>query len=521
MESTTTDTETIAGRYSKLIHKRQEYIDRARECAALTIPSLFPKDSVGAARGRLSKVYNSLAAEGVKMLGSKLLIGAFPPNVPFFKHQMDAFKTQIVMQQNGKEGAAAQALMRYDKAVQMEFEAKSYRNTLSMAFRHLLIAGNGLIYIDPKTGKSRFLPLTRYVVQRDPMGAAVEVIVEEEISIQLLPDDVYAAVRKNLTEDERKLNDMTVKLYTQVRRDRKGWMQKQEVKGVPVKEGSGRYKPDECPWLPLRLIPVDGEAYGRSFVEEHYGDVRSLELLSKAIVQHAAACAKIVFLVAPNSTTKPKALAKAESGDFVSGRRADVETLSVEKYNDFQVAERVAMRIEERLSRAFMLTSAVRKAERVTAEEVRAVLQELETAIAGIHAILSEDLQLPLVRLIIARMNKNNGLPELPKEVVKPTVVTGIEALGRGNDLTNLGTALNVLAPFPTVMERVKPGELADRVFASAGVDTDGLIATDDEIAEQQQQAQMQQMMQDAAPGVAQEATKGVVAAATQPEAQQ
>ena len=45
---------------------------------------------------------------------------------------------------------------------------------------------------------------------------------------------------------------------------------------------------------------------------------------------------------------------------------------------------------------------------------------------------------MPVVTRLMARMSKERRLPKLPKDIVKPTIVTGVEALGRGNDLQKL-----------------------------------------------------------------------------------
>ncbi len=63
------------------------------------------------------------------------------------------------------------------------------------------------------------------------------------------------------------------------------------------------YPLDALPWLPLRLRQVDGEDYSRSHVEEFLGDLRSLENLTKAIVEGVAALAKLIILVKSNGVT--------------------------------------------------------------------------------------------------------------------------------------------------------------------------------------------------------------------------
>jgi len=58
---------------------------------------------------------------------------------------------------------------------------------------------------------------------------------------------------------------------------------------------------------------------------------------------------------------------------------------------------------------------------------------ELEDALGGIYSILTQELQLPLIRLLMSS-NKIN----LPKDLVEPIIVTGVEALGRGHDFNKL-----------------------------------------------------------------------------------
>lgn len=63
--------------------------------------------------------------------------------------------------------------------------------------------------------------------------------------------------------------------------------------------------------------------------------------------------------------------------------------------------------IESRLSYAFMLNSAVqRSGERVTAEEIRYVANELEDTLGGIYSILSQELQLPLANTLLNILSK-------------------------------------------------------------------------------------------------------------------
>ena len=153
--------------------------------------------------------------------------------------------------------------------------------------------------------------------------------------------------------------------------------------------------------------------------------------------------------------------------------------------------------IQERLSHAFLLNSSViRSAERVTAEEIRMVAQELEATLGGLYSLLSQEFQMPVVNRLIAKMTKQKRLPKLPKDLVKPTIVTGVEALGRGNDLAKLDMFVagvgQIMGP-EIVSQYMDTAEYLRRRGAAVGIDTNGLVKNEQQIQQEAQQAQMMQ----------------------------
>jgi hypothetical protein len=170
--------------------------------------------------------------------------------------------------------------------------------------------------------------------------------------------------------------------------------------------------------------------------------------------------------------------------------------------------------IKERLSYSFLLTEAtIRNAERVTAEEVRLVIQSIERQLGGIYSVLSQEFQLPLVRRVMARMSRDRRLPMIPEKYVKPTIVTGIEALGRGNDLNKLDVflagAAQVLGP-QMIQQFVNIPEYLARRAASLGIDTKGLVVTEEELAARMQQQRQMQMQDQYGPVLMGAVAKGV-----------
>ena len=57
--------------------------------------------------------------------------------------------------------------------------------------------------------------------------------------------------------------------------------------------------------------------YGRGHVESYLGDLKSLEGLSRSILEGSSASAKMLLMVNPSGTTRASALAKAPNGAII------------------------------------------------------------------------------------------------------------------------------------------------------------------------------------------------------------
>jgi hypothetical protein len=506
-----TNDQSIAHVYEKMAADRDVFLTRARAAAELTIPTLMPKEGHNSST-QYDTPYQAVGARGVNNLASKLLMTLLPPNSPFFRLTIDDY--DLVELGGNARGQAEEALARIERSAAQVVEAKAIRVPTFEALKQLIVSGNSLIHM-PKDGGMQVFKLDRYVIKRDSMGNLLKVVVKETIGYEALPKEVQEALILNEGYQEQ-TNKKECDIYTCVIRNGKKFLVHQEVHGIPIPKTQGSYPEDRLPWLALRFVAVGGEDYGRSFVEEYIGDLKSLEALTRAIVEGSAASAKLLFMVRPNGTTKIRSIADSPNGAIVSGDANDVTTLQANKFNDFRVAQETMGKISERLSFAFLLNSSVqRQAERVTAEEVRYMAQELETALGGIYSVLSQEFQLPLVNLLLAKMQKEGKMPKFPKDTLKPQIVTGLEALGRGQDLNKLQSFLNMLQPLgqEVIAREMNVDDYIDRLGASLGIDTQGLIKSPEQKQQEQmmqQQAMQQKMMMDAAQSAAPQAVKGM-----------
>lgn len=501
--------------YDKCEQLRMPFLRRARESASLTIPYLVPPES-NTSTTSYPTPFQGVGARGVNNLASKLLLALLPPNSPFFRLIIDKFEYEKASQ--GQADPAMKqdlekALGEIERAVQSEVETSAVRVGVFEALKQLIVAGNVLLYV-PDKGGLRVFNLDRFICKRDPMGNMQSLIVKESIDPDVLP----VAVRERLEEAGNPTvqsmghgKDKVVDVYTGIYRDGKKWVVRQEVADIDIPEAYGDYPIDKNPWIPLRYTRIENEDYGRGFIEEYLGDLQSLEGLTQAIVEGSAAAAKVLFLVNPNGTTRPRILANSSNGAIVQGNAQDVTVLQLEKFADFRVAQETIESIKERLGFAFLMnTSIQRQGERVTAEEIRFMAQELEDVLGGVYSILSQEFQMPLVNRLMNRMANSGRLPKLPKDIIKTTIVTGLEALGRGHDLNKLDSFIQGASQllgdsFPTY---VNMSDYLKRRATSLGIDVEGLIKTEEEIEQEKQQAAQQQMAQQVAPNMATAAGK-------------
>ena len=481
-------------RYSQLMSGRTQFLDMAVECSELTLPYLVTQDDNYKGKRTLLQPYQSVGAKAVVTLAAKLMLAILPPQTAFFKLQV----------RDDKLGETLDPMMRseldlsfskIERLIMDYIAASSDRVVVHQALKHLIVSGNALIFMG-KDGLKHY-PLNRYVVERDGNGNVIEIVTKERISRKVLGIAPPTPNESVNSDSEYGAGEDDAEVYTCVKMDESSgsWRWHQEVDDM-ILEGSQSTAPKNAsPWLVLRFNTVDGEDYGRGRVEEFIGDLRSLNGLSQALVEGASVASKVIFLVSPSSTTKPQTLSKAGNGAIIQGRPEDVGVVQVGKTADFSTAAQMSQSIEKRILEAFLVMN-VRNAERVTAEEVRLTQLELEQSLGGLFSLLTVEFLVPYLNRTLLILQRSNQIPRLPKDVVRPKIVAGINSLGRGQDNESLtrfmATVAQTLGP-EALVKFVNPSEAIQRLAAAQGIDVLNLIRTPEELqAEQQKLMQMQ-----------------------------
>ena len=431
-------------KYNQLSSARRQFLDKAVQCSELTLPYLIDDDISSRPNHKsLAVPWQSVGAKCVVTLAAKLMLAVLPPQTSFFKLQVrdDKLGEELDPQIRSELDLS---FAKMERMIMEYIAASNDRVAIHQALKHLIVGGNALIYMH-KDGLKTF-PLTRYVVERDGDGNVLCIVTKELISRKVLDIELPEPEPNSVVDESNSVAD-DVTIYTMVRLDKASgrWIWHQEAFDKIIPDTRSTAPKKASPWLPLRFNTVDGEDYGRGRVEEFLGDLKSLDGLSQALIEGAAAASKVIFLVSPSSTTKPATIAKAGNGAIVQGRPEDVAVIQVGKTADFATAAQMAQNIERRMLEAFLVMN-VRQAERVTAEEVRLTQLELEQQLGGIFSLLTVEFLIPYLSRTLLVLQRSNEIPKLPKDIVRPTIVAGVNALGRGQDRESLTQFIATIA---------------------------------------------------------------------------
>jgi len=498
--------------YKILEDDRDPFLDRGRVSSYYTINYLILPEGSDS-NTDLTDLYQSVGSYGVNNLANKLLLTLLPPSKLFFNVEL---KSEVKLSLPENERIELEKLLKnLENNILTEINSSSIRNTIFNAITNLIVSGNSLLYID-ENNKMRNFSIEEYVIERDSFGNILKIITKELISFEALDEDIKDLIIENEVETSTDSDKKDIKeydLFTTAYLKNGEFVSYQQIGKMIIEDTRITYKKDELPFIALRWSAVRNENYGRSHCDLVIGDLKTLEEGSKTIVESAAIMSSIKFLVDPASGINIKKLNSSPNGAFVSGKANLIAPLQVNKSYDLQILRETILDIERRVSKHFLLADgAQRDAERVTAEEIRMLANELENTLGGVYSTLAEELQLPLVKLFIKTLEKNSKIPKTPVKFTDIKIKTGIEALGRNSEVVALNTFLQQISVFgEAAISQIDVKEYIRRIGDNLGIDMNILIKSDDRLQEEQAAAQEQKLIEDSAPGAINELTKGVV----------
>lgn len=495
--------ESVKSRYETMKRKRDPYLRRARDCAALTIPALMPPEGHNEF-AVLPEPYQGLGARAVVSLASRLMVAMYPPGKPSFKLDVPP-EARIQSGDMSLDTSIEQGLVLSEKLIQSEIERKQWRRQTNLSLQYLLVTGNSLEMMQPDN-TIRIFRLDQYCVSRDMAGQVQEIITEEYLSPESLPEEAKGMIKADDYSNNR------VPLYTHCKRDKSGkYIVKQEINSQAVPKSDGEY--EVLPYNALRYTSVVGEDYGRGKCEEHLPDLRTIDALSKSLIDGAAMASRNVTMIRPNAAgglNLRRRFAKADNGDIIVGNPEDVVMMQFQNNNGMQLCAAELERQTREVSQAFLMGAAtVRDSERTTAFEVRRMTEELEGTLGGVYSQLNQDMQQARLMRLVVQMKRNQQLPAWPEGLVEPVILTGLETLGREQDVNRVQTALQFLQGMPPeTLDYIKFDVLLGKAFY--GLNLPDSVRSQEEVKAEQEQKMQQQAMAQGANAVA--ATAGQMA---------
>lgn len=487
-------------RWQTLDQKKTAMYSRCEDYAMWTLPYVFPV--LGVKDTEQQGPVDSTGARAVNNLSNKLVMTLFQPHNPFFRLIVshDIINELTAQAEDGQDEDAKAVLDNLDKTLaQAEKDAMQlldytrFRTEATMATKALIVTGNSLMY-NPQSGRCQAYGLRDYCVVRDLAGTVIEILTRDKKALATFPQEVQDQI-KAANKHKKYKDSSDVTIYTQVclKEDGKYHM-KQDADEFPL-DSTSTWTPEECPYIVLCWNLVRGEDYGRGLVEDYAGSFHALFVLNNSLVDMVGIASDIKFLVDPASVLDVKALNDSESGTYHTGKEGDITTPQLNKQFDMQFVMQAIERFQQQIGQAFLLNSSVtRDAERVTAEEIRYVAQELEISHGGIYSRFAEEWQLRLAILLLRRLDFKIG----KDKVLYPQIITGLDSLSRAGDLDNLRLFIADLQMLESVPEDIRavidPARFAEYVGIRRGVDYTKFTKTATQLQAdaQAQQAAMQ-----------------------------
>ena len=502
--------ETHSQLYEK--YKDGTYLKDLEDYSKWTVPSLFPKDKQHSTRygnNPIEHDFQSIGALLVNRMAAKLTQTLFPINHTFFKINVSPDKLQEmgIPLPNVKvfEEDSRQFFAEYENLACKRLYINNSYAQLQQALALLIVTGNALLL--RKDNRFVVYSLHNYVTLRDAMGELLDLVIKEDVVYEALPQEFknqLLSANKAPTEEFK-----TVTVYTRVKRVFNDvgntWEVTQEVENTDMGV-LYTYNDYNNPYIVCTWKLVNGDNYGRGHCEDYRGDLAKLSGLSGFLTDYEIDALKVINLVDTTTLTDFDEVVAADHGGYVQGVQGSITAYESGIYQKIQAVVADIQMVYQRLAIAFMDSSNMRDAERVTAEEIRNNVYEADMMTGGVFSNLSPTLHAKTGYLLMQEVDPifiiavAAGLFDLE-------LLTGVQAVGRSSDTQKLMEATIEFATIATSLQQTQQPffdykALANHIFTNRGVPLDVLMKTQEQLEQelalaQQQQAQMSAQMAD------------------------
>lgn len=515
--------------WTEMHAEKDDLVDRSEAYARWTLPYICMPDGGYDQEAEKGSVDNG--AKYVNGLANKIVEVLFPTSRPFFKLSLTA-EAQLRMSQEVGEAAMPKVLeqastttARIEKIAVKNLNLTDYRPRAIEAVKHLIVTGNVIIRRDSDE-KRIVYGVRNHCVRRNRTGEEIHVLLYDQKRLEEFEPTLQERIKQagvqnpnhggTLTDFNTQTEGLT--LITEYKKIGKRWRIRQEVAGLPI--GDEHYQNEmDFDLLCLTWNLASGEHYGRGLVEDNAVLFHKLDVTGAATTAMMAVMCDIKFLVRAGSplSQQIEQLHSGNVGSYFVGNEGDITVPDVGKRGDLNVMINRIETWDQQLGAAF-LNATIRHAERVTAEEVRLIAKELESAYGGIYSKLAEAWQAKEAAYVLAKTDLIKELGEGMFEAFEVVIVSGADNLSREGVLDNLRAAVMDLQMLEAVPEDIRKNINAERfskfVFENHYLEPLRFVNTPEELQagmQREQEAMNASMMQQSAANVSEHAGKAAV----------
>ena len=488
--------------YEKHKDGRINYENRAVSIAKLTLPYLILPQGANPASGWTDAISQAFCGRLVNTLKAKMGMALLPPSTSSFRLEPDKDALeQLVGADPDRKAEVYARLSSVTSQINAEIEAQQMRDTIFDMLGQLIVVGSVIvekIKLDKRNIHQRGLKLhtlRNFAVDLDSYGEPRGMCILE----------IKKDLPEGITPPNGKPQD-SYNLYTLIERDPVvgDWRLTQAIEDIEVGTEIS-YSDDNLPFEYVGWTWTDADKYHRPYAEDYFPDMNEYNTLAGLITKGSIVASKvIIFVDEKGNRTRKRDVANSKNGQVVNGNASDVTAFQLQKNFDFQVPMQRLAEIGKNLSSAFLMNESVtRDAERVTAEEIRYMAQELESSsLSGVYSKLSKKVSRRIVEWVMDELNiKFDG--------ISINVITGLDALGRSQETQKLDSFIQRLAQM-NMIQWVDESELINRYASYGGIDTTSLIKTPSQVQQERAQAQQAQLEQAGGEAALQEAAKNL-----------
>ena len=484
--------------YKSLEPDRRQYETRAEEISGLTLPYIFNETSFGPntdTRYELAQSFNGMLVNNLK---AKIGMALLPPSTSSFRLKPDPVALLELFGKNTDAIAKLnEQLSVTADAINSEIERQQIRSDLFDMIAQLIIVGS--VVIEKVAGKGvQIYPLRSFVAELDNKGNPFTLVIKE--------------VRKDLPDGitvEKEQDEYNLYTMAKYNHETKKWDVTQDIDGLMVGKPKS-YTEDKLPFKYLGWTWNVGDRYHRPFAEDYMDDMAQVNKLAGLNTQGAVMAGKaLIFVDQRGNRTRMKDVAESANGDVVNGRAEDVTAFQLNKNYDYQVSNAREQEIMKNLKQCFLDSGSVtRDAERVTAQEIRVMAQQLESStLAGIYSKMSLQWSKWIVEQIMSEL-------KIKFDAIDVAVLTGLDALGRSQESQKLDGFIQRMTALGK-MDWINESEMISRYASYEGINVANLVKSPEEVAAErqaaQQAAQQQAMMQAGAESIGQSAGPAIM----------